>query len=110
MYADGWYCIDVLDQLSAVSAAIDAVAVLVLEDHVNACVRVAIDAGDTDEKVTELISPYAATCAAGDRGVRHARHHGPRQVVRRSRRVGGSDRTGSLGLAESAAPGRQRRV
>jgi DNA-binding FrmR family transcriptional regulator len=49
------YCIDVLDQLSAVTAAIDAIALLVLSDHINACVRAAIESGDTDEKVAELV-------------------------------------------------------
>ena len=56
MVEDGRYCIDVLDQLSAVSAAVDAVALLVLSDHITACVRAAIDAGDTDEKIAELVS------------------------------------------------------
>ena len=56
MVQDGRYCIDVLDQLSAVSAAVDAIALLVLSDHINACVRQAIDDGDTDEKVAELVS------------------------------------------------------
>jgi DNA-binding FrmR family transcriptional regulator len=54
MVDNGRYCIDVLDQLSAVTAAIDAIAMLVLTDHINACVRLAIESGDTDEKVTEL--------------------------------------------------------
>jgi DNA-binding FrmR family transcriptional regulator len=56
MYEDGRYCIDVLDQLSAVTAAIDAVAVLVLSDHINSCVRAAIESGDADEKVIELVT------------------------------------------------------
>lgn len=56
MYEEGRYCIDVLDQLSAVAAASDAVALLILEDHVRACVREAIEAGDADEKVDELVS------------------------------------------------------
>lgn len=56
MYEDGRYCIDVLDQLSAVSAAVDSVALLILHDHVNACIRDAMEHGDTDEKVTELIT------------------------------------------------------
>jgi DNA-binding FrmR family transcriptional regulator len=56
MVQDGRYCIDVLDQLSAVSAAVDAIAMLILSDHINACVRQAIDDGDTDEKVAELVS------------------------------------------------------
>jgi CsoR family transcriptional regulator, copper-sensing transcriptional repressor len=56
MYEDGRYCIDVLDQLSAVAAATDAVALLILEDHIRACVREAIEAGDADEKVDELVA------------------------------------------------------
>ncbi len=54
MVENGRYCLDVLDQLAAVNAAVDAVALLVLSDHVNACVRAAIESGDTDEKVAEL--------------------------------------------------------
>jgi DNA-binding FrmR family transcriptional regulator len=56
MYEDGRYCLDVLDQLAAVSAATDAVALLILEDHIRACVRDAIDSGDADEKVDELVA------------------------------------------------------
>lgn len=56
MVENGRYCIDVLDQLSAVTAAIDAVAVLVLSDHINSCVREAIDSGDAQDKVNELIT------------------------------------------------------
>jgi len=54
MVEKGRYCVDVLDQLAAVNAAVDAVALLVLSDHINACVRAAIESGDTDEKVAEL--------------------------------------------------------
>jgi len=54
MVEHGRYCIDVLDQLAAVTAAVDGIALLVLSDHINACVRAAIDSGDTDEKVAEL--------------------------------------------------------
>jgi DNA-binding FrmR family transcriptional regulator len=56
MYEDSRYCIDVLDQLSAVSAAVDAVALLVLDGHVRTCVRDAIDSGDADDKVAELLA------------------------------------------------------
>jgi DNA-binding FrmR family transcriptional regulator len=54
MHADGRYCIDVLDQLSAVTAALDATALLILEDHIQACVRAAINAGTAEEKISEL--------------------------------------------------------
>jgi DNA-binding FrmR family transcriptional regulator len=56
MYEDGRYCIDVLDQLSAATAAIDSVALLILEDHINACVREAMHTGETEVKVAELVS------------------------------------------------------
>ena len=48
------YCIDVLTQISAVNAALDSVALKVLEDHVAHCVR---EGGD--EKVTELVDAVA---------------------------------------------------
>ena len=54
MVEHGRYCIDVLDQLAAISAAVDAAALLVLSDHINACVRAAIESGQTNEKVIEL--------------------------------------------------------
>jgi len=56
MYEDGRYCIDILDQLAAARAAIDAVGLILMQDHINACVRDAIDSGDSDEKVAELVT------------------------------------------------------
>lgn len=55
MYEDGRYCIDIFDQLAAVRAAIDAGGLILLQDHINACVRDAVDSGDSDEKIAELI-------------------------------------------------------
>ena len=48
------YCIDVLTQLGAVKAALDAVALLLLQDHTEHCVVEAIQAGDGSQKVREL--------------------------------------------------------
>jgi DNA-binding FrmR family transcriptional regulator len=48
------YCIDVLTQVSAVKAALDAVALLLLEDHTAHCVAEAIRAGDGTDKIREL--------------------------------------------------------
>jgi CsoR family transcriptional regulator, copper-sensing transcriptional repressor len=48
------YCIDVLTQVGAVKAALDAVALLLLQDHTKHCVVEAIQAGDGSEKVREL--------------------------------------------------------
>lgn len=55
MYEDGRYCIDILDQLAASRAAIDAVGLILLQDHINSCVREAVVSGDSDEKVAELV-------------------------------------------------------
>jgi DNA-binding FrmR family transcriptional regulator len=56
MYENGRDCIDVLDQLSAVTAATDAVALLVLEDHIRGCVHDAVEGGNTDQKVDALVT------------------------------------------------------
>jgi CsoR family transcriptional regulator, copper-sensing transcriptional repressor len=48
------YCIDVLTQVGAVKAALDAVALLLLEDHTEHCVVEAIQAGDGATKIREL--------------------------------------------------------
>jgi DNA-binding FrmR family transcriptional regulator len=39
MVEDDRYCIDILTQIAAVRAALDGVALKVLEDHVEHCVR-----------------------------------------------------------------------
>ena len=48
------YCIDVLTQVGAVKAALDAVALLFLQDHTEHCVVEAIQAGNGSQKVREL--------------------------------------------------------
>lgn len=48
------YCIDVLTQVSAVKAALDGVALLLLQDHTSNCVVEAIQAGDGSQKIREL--------------------------------------------------------
>jgi DNA-binding FrmR family transcriptional regulator len=48
------YCIDVLTQVAAVKAALDAVALMLLSDHTEHCVVEAIHSGDGSEKVREL--------------------------------------------------------
>ncbi len=49
------YCIDVLDQVSAATRALQAVALELLDQHMAHCVRDAIDAGGDDaaEKLAE---------------------------------------------------------
>jgi DNA-binding FrmR family transcriptional regulator len=55
------YCIDVLTQVSAVTKALQGVAVGLVEDHLAHCVRDAVAAGGTeaDEKVAEASAAIA---------------------------------------------------
>src|SRR5919198_5003336 len=52
------YCIDVLTQIAAVERALDGVALKLLADHTNHCVRDAVEHGgaEADEKVGELLA------------------------------------------------------
>lgn len=50
------YCIDVLDQLSAARAGLEATALLVLEDHVDGCVKDALGRGGGEAEAAELVS------------------------------------------------------
>lgn len=58
MVGEEAYCIDVLTQIAAVERALDGVALKLLEDHTNHCVRDAVERGgrEADEKVGELIA------------------------------------------------------
>jgi CsoR family transcriptional regulator, copper-sensing transcriptional repressor len=59
MVEDDRYCIDVLTQISAVSTALDSVALKILEDHVSHCVSGALASGDpaaAAEKTEELLA------------------------------------------------------
>ena len=55
MVADERYCIDVLTQIGAVQAALDKVALGLLDDHAKHCV-IGADKGEQDEKTEELMS------------------------------------------------------
>jgi DNA-binding FrmR family transcriptional regulator len=58
MIEDDRYCIDILTQLGAVDTALEAVALRVLEDHVQHCVAGALTSGDhaqAQEKTAELL-------------------------------------------------------
>jgi DNA-binding FrmR family transcriptional regulator len=58
MVEEDKYCVDVLTQVAAIRAALDRVALTVLEDHVNGCVRGAIDSGDADAQMKELMGVF----------------------------------------------------
>ncbi|MGH2736172.1 MAG: metal-sensitive transcriptional regulator [Actinomycetota bacterium] len=49
------YCVDILTQISAIQAALDRVALGVLEDHVNGCVSEAVATDEGRERLEELV-------------------------------------------------------
>ncbi len=54
-------CEDVLSQISAAKAALNKVGQVVLEGHINHCVREALEAGDKEEieNFTKVIERFA---------------------------------------------------
>ncbi len=54
MVEDDSYCVDVLNQISAVVSAIERVGLRVLEDHIRGCVADALSGDAGEEKITEL--------------------------------------------------------
>jgi DNA-binding FrmR family transcriptional regulator len=67
MIEDDRYCIDILTQLAAVDTALEAVALKVLEDHVDHCVAGALASGNTEEateksrELLEAVQRFAKT-------------------------------------------------
>lgn len=55
------YCVDILQQTAALRAAVDAVSILILEDHVQGCVRTAAEHGEADRYVSEVIDVVRRT-------------------------------------------------
>jgi DNA-binding FrmR family transcriptional regulator len=55
------YCVDILQQTAALRAAVDSLAVLVLEDHVQGCVRTAAEQGDAERYVEEVVDVVRRT-------------------------------------------------
>jgi|TARA_Y100000031_G_scaffold63336_1_gene71245 DNA-binding FrmR family transcriptional regulator len=49
------YCVDVVQQLNAISAAVDEVALIVLQNHIEGCVSEAIREGAGEERIQELM-------------------------------------------------------
>jgi DNA-binding FrmR family transcriptional regulator len=55
------YCIDILQQTAALRAAVDSVALLILEDHVQGCVRTAVEKGESDRYIEEVLDVVRRT-------------------------------------------------
>ncbi len=50
------YCLDVLQQVEALNAAADQVAMLVLEDHIAGCLAHAVESGQGEPYVEEVMA------------------------------------------------------
>jgi len=49
------YCVDILQQTAALRAAVDAVSLLIMEDHVQGCIRTAAERGEAEAYVAEVM-------------------------------------------------------
>lgn len=56
MVDEGRYCVDVLQQISAARAALNKVALMILESHTKSCVVTAIQDNHAAESIEELIA------------------------------------------------------
>ncbi|MEO8511238.1 MAG: metal-sensitive transcriptional regulator [Chloroflexota bacterium] len=65
---DEAYCLDILQQIEALIAAADGVALLVLEDHIDGCLTHALETGQGQPYVDEVMSVVRR--AMGRRGAR----------------------------------------
>ncbi len=65
MVEDDRYCIDVLTQISAIQAALDKVALGLLDDHARHCVARGVADGDGEEMTAEMMSAVARLLRRG---------------------------------------------
>jgi len=66
MVEEDRYCVDVLLQISAARAALAKVSKVLLESHVQTCVRSAFESDDLDDreaKVAELVGIFDKNCS-----------------------------------------------
>jgi CsoR family transcriptional regulator, copper-sensing transcriptional repressor len=56
MITEDRYCVDVLNQISALQSAMDAVAMQLLENHTHGCMQNAIKSGDGDAAINEMMA------------------------------------------------------
>ncbi len=55
------YCLDLLQQVEALTAAADQVGLLLLEDHINGCLAHAIETGQGEPYVDEVMAVVRRT-------------------------------------------------
>ena len=55
MMEEGRYCIDIVQQLTALSSAVDEVSLIILENHIEGCVTEAIREEHGEAQIKELM-------------------------------------------------------
>jgi len=63
MVSEDVYCIDIVNQLQAVQAALNKVSTIILDRHLHTCVTTAIQGDDADERervINEVLSVFTA--------------------------------------------------
>ena len=55
------YCVDILQQTAALRAAVDSVALLIMEDHVAGCLKTAVQTGDAGAYTEEVMDVVRRT-------------------------------------------------
>ena len=63
MVEDGAYCIDIVNQINAVQAALQKISTLVLDKHLHTCVTTAIRGDDPSERervIDEIVQVFNA--------------------------------------------------
>ena len=61
MIAEDRYCLEVVQQVNALTAGAQAVALKVLEDHLRSCVREAVTENNADAAIKEMMVVLAKT-------------------------------------------------
>lgn len=55
MIEDDKYCIDIITQVASVQAALEQVSLLLMENHMKGCLTEAVQQGNGDAKITEMM-------------------------------------------------------
>lgn len=55
MVEEDRYCIDIMQQIASLRAAADGVALILLRDHLDGCLREAVNAGCAPEEIDEVV-------------------------------------------------------
>ena len=56
MVAEDRYCVDILQQMAAITAGLQEVSLIVLRSHIEGCVSEAIRSGEEEELIEELMN------------------------------------------------------